>query len=409
MFKFKVFYVVLVVVLILLVVYVDFISYMYFFGVMVIDIEKLNVVGVFYNLYCDFNVGINGIIFNNSGDDVSYSIFGNIVCNNNLIVGSVLVILNEVIFKNVSSLKGFIEVNGQKVDVVIVNLNGIICFGCSFVNINKVILIIGKVNMIDDGVIGSYIVMGGIFIIGENGMNVVNGYVVLFVDVIKINGKVQVNNVLVSVGNFIMDNSFGLVIFVGKKVILIQMMVNLQYSIDVSSFGGIEVNSISMVGNNIGFGVCNKGFIIFNGMLMFISNGNLLNKGLIMGKGLLSQVFIVMGIINDGSIVGVYYLMFFSGDYIVNIGFFFGGQLIVIVNGNIINGDLGMMIGISGLSLISGGKICNEEKVFLLLNNQIVVMVIGDFFNEGKISVKYISLMFVGDSFKNIGNINFIG
>lgn len=62
------------------------------------------------------------------------------------------------------------------------------------------------------------------------------------------------------------------------------MTVNPQYSIDVSSLGGIEANSISMVGNNIGFGVRNKGSIISNGTLMLTSNGNLLNKGSITGK-----------------------------------------------------------------------------------------------------------------------------
>ena len=36
------------------------------------------------------------------------------------------------------------------------------------------------------------------------------------------------------------------------------MTINPQYSIDVSSLGGITANSISMVGNNIGFGVRNQ-------------------------------------------------------------------------------------------------------------------------------------------------------
>ncbi|MCH4565691.1 filamentous hemagglutinin N-terminal domain-containing protein, partial [Halomonas sp. EGI 63088] len=97
-------------------------------------------------------------ILNNSGDDVSHSTFGNIARNNNLTAGSASVILNEVTSKNASSLKGFIEVNGQKADVVIANPNGITCSGCSFVNTNKAILTTGKVNMTDDGAIGSYTV-----------------------------------------------------------------------------------------------------------------------------------------------------------------------------------------------------------------------------------------------------------
>ncbi len=174
--------------------------------------------------------------------------------------------------------------------------------------------------MTDDGAIGSYTVTGGTLTIGENGMNAANGYAVLLADAIKINGKVQANNALVSAGNFTMDNSSGSVTSAGKKATLIQMTVNPQYSIDVSSLGGIEANSISMVGNNIGFGVRNKGSIISNGTLMLTSNGNLLNKGSITGKGLLSQVSTVTGITNDGSIAGAYYLMLSSGDYIVNTG-----------------------------------------------------------------------------------------
>lgn len=409
MFKFKASYVALAAVLTSSVVYADPTSYTHSSGATVIDIEKPNAAGVSHNLYRDFNVGTNGSILNNSGDDVSHSTFGNIARNNNLTDGSASVILNEVTSKNASSLKGFIEVNGQKADVVIANPNGITCSGCSFVNTNKAILTTGKVNMTDDGAIGSYTVTGGTLTIGENGMNAANGYAVLLADAIKINGKVQANNALVSAGNFTMDNSSGSVTSAGKKATLIQMTVNPQYSIDVSSLGGIEANSISMVGNNIGFGVRNKGSIISNGTLMLTSNGNLLNKGSITGKGLLSQVSTVTGITNDGSIAGAYYLMLSSGDYIVNTGSLSGGQLIATANGNITNGDSGTMTGTSGLSLTSGGKIRNEEKASLLSNNQIAATAIGDFLNEGKISAKHTSLTFVGDSFKNTGNINSTG
>ncbi|MFP2009051.1 filamentous hemagglutinin N-terminal domain-containing protein [Klebsiella pneumoniae] len=409
MFKFKASYVALAAVLTSSVVYADPTSYTHSSGATVIDIEKPNAAGVSHNLYRDFNVGANGTILNNSGDDVSHSTFGNIARNNNLTDGSASVILNEVTSKNASSLKGFIEVNGQKADVVIANPNGITCSGCSFVNTNKAILTTGKVNMTDDGAIGSYTVTGGTLTIGENGMNAANGYAVLLADAIKINGKVQANNALVSAGNFTMDNNSGSVTSAGKKATLIQMTVNPQYSIDVSSLGGIEANSISMVGNNIGFGVRNKGSIISNGTLMLTSNGNLLNKGSITGKGLLSQVSTVTGITNDGSIAGAYYLMLSSGDYIVNTGSLSGGQLIATANGNITNGDSGTMTGTSGLSLTSGGKIRNEEKASLLSNNQIAATAIGDFLNEGKISAKHTSLTFVGDSFKNTGNINSTG
>ncbi|WP_218811047.1 two-partner secretion domain-containing protein, partial [Klebsiella quasipneumoniae] len=50
--------------------------------------------------------------------------------------GSASVILNEVTSNKMSNLQGFIEVNGQKADVVIANPNGITCSGCSFINTN---------------------------------------------------------------------------------------------------------------------------------------------------------------------------------------------------------------------------------------------------------------------------------
>ncbi|MCL7676860.1 filamentous hemagglutinin, partial [Klebsiella pneumoniae] len=106
---------------------------------------------------------------------------------------------------------------------------------------------------------------------------------------------------------------------------------------------------------------------------------------------------------------GAYYLMLSSGDYIVNTGSLSGGQLIATANGNITNGDSGTMTGTSGLSLTSGGKIRNEEKASLLSNNKIAATAIGDFLNEGKISAIHTSLTFVGDSFKNTGNINSTG
>ena len=83
MFKFKASYVALAAVLTSSVVYADPTSYTHSSGATVIDIEKPNAAGVSHNLYRDFNVGTNGTILNNSGDDVSHSTFGNIARNNN--------------------------------------------------------------------------------------------------------------------------------------------------------------------------------------------------------------------------------------------------------------------------------------------------------------------------------------
>lgn len=44
----------------------------------VIDIEKPNAAGVSHNMYRDFNVDSNGMILNNSPDDLTHGTLGNI-------------------------------------------------------------------------------------------------------------------------------------------------------------------------------------------------------------------------------------------------------------------------------------------------------------------------------------------
>lgn len=409
MFKFKASYVALAALLTSSVVYADPSSYTHSSGVTVVDIEKPNAAGVSHNLYRDFNVGPNGTILNNSGDDVNHGNFGNIARNNNMTSGSASVILNEVTSRNASSLQGFIEVNGKKADVVIANPNGITCSGCRFVNTNKAILTTGKVNMTSDGAIGSYTVTGGALTIDAYGMNAANSYAVLLADAIKINGTVQASNALVSAGHFTMDNKSGAVTSAGKQATLIEMTVNPQYSIDISNFGGITANSISMIGNNIGFGVRNSGAIVANSTLQLSSNGVLWNKGSINSKGLLAQLSSATGISNSGSISGANYLMLSSGSHIVNTGSLTGGQLIATANSNITSYKSGSITGINGLTLTSAGKITNEESSSLLSNNQISITAMGDFFNESKISAKNTTVTFAGESFKNTGNINSTG
>lgn len=197
MFKFKVSYLALTAALGSSFVYADPTTYTHLSGTKVIDIEKPNAVGVSHNLYRDFNVDSNGMILNNSPDDLAHNTLGNIAKNNNLSNGSASVILNEVISNKSSTLNGFIEVAGQKADVIIANPSGISCSGCSFINTNKSVLTTGKVALSDTGAIASYTVTGGKLTIGQNGMDATNSYAVLLADAIAINGPVTAMNAIV--------------------------------------------------------------------------------------------------------------------------------------------------------------------------------------------------------------------
>jgi hypothetical protein len=66
--------------------------------------------------------------------------------------------------------------------------------------------------------------------------------------------------------------------------------------------GGIKANSITMTGNNLGFGVRNKGTMAANTLLTMTSNGSLINEGAITGKGIATQIVSAGEMKNKGSI-----------------------------------------------------------------------------------------------------------
>ena len=301
MFKFKVSYVALAAALSSSVVYADPSSYTHRSGANVIDIEAPNAAGVSHNLYREFNVGPNGTILNNSASDVNHSTHGNIAKNNNLTNGSASVILNEVTSNKMSNLQGFIEVNGQKADVVIANPNGITCSGCSFINTNKAVLTTGQVNLSDTGAIDSYTVTQGKITIDDKGMNASNSYAALLADAIAINGTMTAANAMVGAGNLTFDNKTGKMTSLGKAATAKQILYP-EYSIDISQLGGIKANSITMTGNNLGFGVRNKGTMAANTLLTMTSNGSLINEGAITGKGIATQIVSAGEMKNKGSI-----------------------------------------------------------------------------------------------------------
>ncbi|WP_042854943.1 two-partner secretion domain-containing protein, partial [Escherichia coli] len=67
---------------------------------------KPNGSGLSHNIWDNLNVDKNGVVFNNSANESSTSLAGNIQGNSNLTSGSAKVILNEVTSKNPSTING---------------------------------------------------------------------------------------------------------------------------------------------------------------------------------------------------------------------------------------------------------------------------------------------------------------
>jgi filamentous hemagglutinin family protein len=403
MFKFKVSYLALTAALGASFVYADPTTYTHLSGTKVVDIETPNAAGVSHNMYRDFNVDSKGMILNNSTSDLTHNTLGNIAKNNNLGNGSASVILNEVISNKSSSLNGFIEVTGQKADVIVANPNGISCSGCSFINTNKAVLTTGKVALSDTGAIASYTVTGGKLTIGKNGMDATNSYAVLLADAIAINGSVTATHAMVGGGNFTFDNSTGAMASAGKSATIFQTLIP-EYSIDISKLGGIKANSISMTGNNLGFGVRNKGTIVANTTLVMSSNGSLINEGSITSNGLVTQMASVGNLKNTGNITTTNTTVLNTLSSLTNSGTISStSQLLVNASGNIENS--GTLKATNALNVTTGGNLKTTKGSTLSSDNQLVAASAGNIDNGGSIKGVNTLVTFGGNTLKVSGNI----
>lgn len=115
-------------------------------AVPIVEIADANKAGISNNYFTDFNVGVEGLIFNNSKDlFVNTTLAGYIQGNSNLTQEASL-ILNQVTGSNPSSLLGVMEIAGKRADLIIANPNGITCKACGVLNAQSFTLSTGVIS-----------------------------------------------------------------------------------------------------------------------------------------------------------------------------------------------------------------------------------------------------------------------
>ena len=120
-------------------------------GVPQVNIQTPSAAGVSRNVYSQFDVQNNGVILNNSRTNTATQLGGWVQGNPWLARGSARVILNEVNSSNPSYLNGYVEVAGQKAEVVIANPSGISVNGGGFINASKTTLTTGHMTASKNG------------------------------------------------------------------------------------------------------------------------------------------------------------------------------------------------------------------------------------------------------------------
>ena len=250
-------------------------------GTYVSNIATPSSSGVSHNKYTQFDVAKNGVILNNSPDGSKTQLAG-YLSGNALIKQSAKVILNEVNSPNISQLNGYIEVAGQKAQVIIANPAGITCNGCGFINADRATLTTGKPLVKDGKLTGYQVERGHIYVTGQGLKNTGQDYTDIIARSVKINAELWANkeiNVIAGQNNVGTDLSFT----ENKKDEIYQDRFN--YGIDVSALGGMYAGKITLSANEQGVGVRNSGTLgVSAGDLNINANGIIINNNYMTAK-----------------------------------------------------------------------------------------------------------------------------
>jgi filamentous hemagglutinin len=251
-------------------------------GVAQVNIQTPSAMGVSRNTYSSFDVGSQGAILNNSRTNVQTQLGGWVQANPWLATGPARVILNEVNSASPSQLRGFVEVAGQRAEVIIANPAGIQVNGAGFINASGVVLSTGQAQM-NGGSLDSMQVRSGTVEVSGAGLDTRDAdYTAILARAVSINANVWANHLQVTTG--------------ANEIALNNAVINTQgrdpvtpiapegaapsYALDVGALGGMYAGKIFLVGTEAGLGVRNAGRIeTSSGPLMLSQDGWIANSG----------------------------------------------------------------------------------------------------------------------------------
>jgi len=219
-------------------------------GVPIVNIAAPGAAGISHNRYSQFDVDRAGLILNNSGQPVNTQLGGYVPGNANLGHGSARLILNEVSGKLPSQLHGYMEIAGQKAEMVIANPAGITCNGCGFINTNRATLTTGVPQFGSDGALSGFRVDSGEMRFEGAGLNATNiERLALYSRALTLNAELHANDLQLVTGSNAIDASNG------HATASSTATAAPAFAIDSSSLGGMYANRITLVGTEAGVGM----------------------------------------------------------------------------------------------------------------------------------------------------------
>lgn len=244
-------------------------------GVPLVNIQTPSAQGISRNVYSQFDVDGKGVILNNAQGSVKTELGGYVQGNPWLALGTAKVIVNEVNSVNPSYLRGYVEVAGDRAQVVIANPAGLYVENAGFIGASRATLTTGLPS-IDDGVLNAYRVNGGTITIGGNGLDARStDYTDIMARAVQVNASIWSRNLKVSTGvNHISADHHQITAATGATGPAPA------YAIDVGRLGGMYSGQIVLVGTEHGVGMNNAGIIGAGaGDVIISTDGLLQNRG----------------------------------------------------------------------------------------------------------------------------------
>jgi filamentous hemagglutinin family protein len=239
-------------------------------GVPVVNIAPPGSSSISHNRYTRFDVDPAGLILNNSPQPVNTQLGGFIPGNANLAQGNARLILNEVNSSLPSRLNGYMEIAGQKAEMVIANPAGITCNGCGFINTSRGTLAAGTALFGSDGGLSGFHVDDGRLLIEGAGLNASNtDRLNLYSRALVLNAELHARDLQIVAG----ANTINAV--TGVATPHATTSGEQAFAIDSSSLGGMYANRIRLVGTEAGVGMRLAAPVAaMNGNLEITSNGD---------------------------------------------------------------------------------------------------------------------------------------
>lgn len=259
-----------------------------------VQIVAPNAAGVSHNQYNKFNVDQQGAILSNNPHAANTQLGGWVAPNPNLQQsGSAKVIINEVTSTSKTVLKGFLEVAGQKADVVVSNPNGISVGNFGFINAQRGVLTTGAPVFGGTGSLEAFRVeQGKITVVqGKKLDDRITEQTDLIARSVQINGEIWANQLNIVAGsNKVNYADLGVTVIKGKGS-------KPQVAIDVAVLGGLYANKINLVGTEAGVGVTSYGAMAADVSNVKITSAGHVNVG---GKTVAAQDIIIK---SEGKII----------------------------------------------------------------------------------------------------------